>query len=43
MSEVNQAQQQLDRLINEARAEYNKVVPRAPGRSIWESRCSISG
>jgi membrane protease subunit HflK len=31
--EVNQAQQQRDRLINEARAEYNKVVPRAAGEA----------
>lgn len=31
--EVNQAQQQRDRLINEARAEYNKVVPRATGEA----------
>src|SRR6185436_12741545 len=30
---VNQAQQQRDRLINEARAEYNKVVPRAKGEA----------
>ena len=28
---VNQAQQQRDRLINEARAEYNKVVPTRQG------------
>jgi membrane protease subunit HflK len=26
--EVNQAQQQRDRLINEAKAEYNQVIPR---------------
>lgn len=31
--EVNQAQQQRDRLINEARAEYNKVVPRSSGEA----------
>jgi membrane protease subunit HflK len=30
---VNQAQQQRDRLINEPRAEYNKVVPRAKGEA----------
>ena len=28
---VNQAQQQRDRLINEALAEYNQVIPRAKG------------
>jgi membrane protease subunit HflK len=31
--EVNQAQQQRDRLINEARAEYNKIIPRAAGEA----------
>ena len=31
--EVNQAQQQRDRLINEARAEYNAVIPRAGGEA----------
>jgi membrane protease subunit HflK len=31
--EVNQAQQQRDRLINEARAEYNKVIPRSAGEA----------
>ena len=31
--EVNQAQQQRDRLINEARTEYNKVIPRARGEA----------
>lgn len=31
--EVNQAQQQRDRLINEARADYNSVVPRASGEA----------
>jgi membrane protease subunit HflK len=31
--EVNQAQQQRDRLINEARAEYNKVIPRSSGEA----------
>jgi len=31
--EVNQAQQQRDRLINEARAEYNEAVPRARGEA----------
>src|SRR5438132_7935856 len=30
---VNQAQQQRDRLINEARAEYNKVIPRSSGEA----------
>src|SRR4029077_16668035 len=29
--EVNQAQQQRDRLINEARAQYNTVVPKTRG------------
>lgn len=31
--EVNQAQQQRDRLINEARAAYNAVIPRARGEA----------
>jgi membrane protease subunit HflK len=31
--EVNQAQQQRDRMINDARAEYNKVIPRASGEA----------
>jgi membrane protease subunit HflK len=31
--EVNQAQQQRDRLINEALGEYNKVIPRAAGEA----------
>jgi modulator of FtsH protease HflK len=30
---VNQAQQQRDRLINEALAEYNQVIPRARGEA----------
>ena len=31
--EVSQAQQQRDRMINEARAEYNRVIPRASGEA----------
>ena len=31
--EVNQAQQQRDRLINEALAEYNAIIPRARGEA----------
>ena len=31
--EVSQAQQQRDRLINEARGEYNRVIPRARGEA----------
>ena len=31
--EVNQAQQQRDRLINEARAAYNAIIPRARGEA----------
>ena len=31
--EVNQAEQQRDQLTNEARAEYNKVIPRARGEA----------
>jgi membrane protease subunit HflK len=31
--EVNQAQQQRDRMINEARALYNQVIPRASGEA----------
>lgn len=31
--EVNQAQQQRDRLINEALADYNSVIPRASGEA----------
>ncbi len=31
--EVNQAQQQRDRMINEARADYNSVIPRASGEA----------
>jgi membrane protease subunit HflK len=32
--EVNQAQQQRDRLINEALGEYNKVIPLAKGEAL---------
>ncbi len=32
--EVSQAQQQRDRLINEALAEYNSVIPRARGEAL---------
>ena len=32
--EVNQAQQQRDRLINEALGEVNKVIPRAEGEAL---------
>ena len=31
--EVNQAEQQRDQLMNEARAAYNKVIPRAEGEA----------
>ena len=31
--EVSQAQQQRDRMINEARGEYNRVIPRARGEA----------
>jgi len=31
--QVNQAQQQRDRMINTARAEYNQVIPRARGEA----------
>ncbi len=31
--EVNQAEQQRDQLMNEARAAYNKVIPRAQGEA----------
>ena len=31
--EVNQAQQQRDQMINEARAAYNRVIPRANGEA----------
>jgi len=31
--EVNQAQQQRDQMINEARADYNRVIPRARGEA----------
>ena len=31
--QVNQAQQQRDRLINEARTDYNTVIPRARGQA----------
>ncbi len=31
--EVNQAQQQRDRMINEALAEYNRIIPRARGEA----------
>jgi membrane protease subunit HflK len=31
--EVNQAQQQRDQMINEARAAYNRVIPRARGEA----------
>ena len=30
--EVNQAQQEREQLINEARADYNQIIPRAQGR-----------
>jgi membrane protease subunit HflK len=32
--EVNQAQQQRDRMINEALGEYNKVIPLAEGQAL---------
>lgn len=32
-NEVNQAQQQRDKLINEARADYNRVIPLAKGKA----------
>jgi membrane protease subunit HflK len=32
-NEVNQAQQEREKLINQARAEYNQVVPRAKGEA----------
>ncbi len=32
--EVNQAEQQRDQLMNEARAAYNKVIPRAQGEAL---------
>jgi membrane protease subunit HflK len=32
-NEVNQAQQERERLINESRSEFNKVVPRARGEA----------
>ena len=35
--EVNQAQQQRDRLINEARAESTKVIPRSSGEASREA------
>ena len=33
-NEVNQAQQEKEKLINEARRDYNKVIPLAEGRRI---------
>ena len=32
-NEVNQAQQEREKLINQARADYNQVIPRAKGRA----------
>jgi membrane protease subunit HflK len=32
-NEVNQAQQEKERMINEARAQYNTVIPRAGGEA----------
>ena len=32
-NEVNQAEQERDRMYNEARAQYNKVIPRARGEA----------
>jgi len=32
-NEVNQSEQERERLINEAQSEYNKVVPRAEGEA----------
>jgi membrane protease subunit HflK len=32
-NEVNQAQQEREKMINEARAEYNKVIPKARGEA----------
>lgn len=40
-NEVNEAQQEREKLINEARAEYNRVIPRAKGdaeRIVSEAR-----
>ena len=33
-NEVNQAEQERERAINEARAEYNRVIPRARGDAV---------
>jgi membrane protease subunit HflK len=33
-NEVNQAQQEKERMINEARAQYNAVIPRAGGEAL---------
>jgi membrane protease subunit HflK len=33
-NEVNQAQQEKERLINEALTAYNKVIPRARGQAL---------
>ncbi len=33
-NEVNQAQQEKERMINDALAEYNKVIPRAKGEAL---------
>ncbi len=34
VNEVNQAQQEKERMINEARAQYNAVIPRAGGEAL---------
>jgi membrane protease subunit HflK len=36
--EVNQVQQEKEKLINEARRDYNKVIPLAEGNKVLESR-----
>ena len=33
-NEVNQAQQERERMVNEARSEFNKAIPRARGEAL---------
>jgi len=33
-NEVNQAQQEREKLINQARADYNQIIPRAKGQAL---------
>jgi modulator of FtsH protease HflK len=42
-NEVNQAQQEKEKLINEARRDYNKVIPLAEGEKDQRIREATLG